>query len=348
MDQEMLWRGWSKTVGETLIKGEPYVVFRDGRLFPLEHTLADFIKETPHGRRVRRSIRKFREILYGYASEARYIGVVKTPRVEVLARVVLWYMKYGSKKDGKDAIWPDLDDRYVFRDVLPDQEVALLLFRGLSDKLKEGEVLVTCRFIRPFFSMNREGIGNCFKSHDALKEYYLDRLARSMNFEDVEEFRKLCDKAENYEDIIDTFADVSMRAAVMHFYVALPTTLPFKGVVKVNIPRYEALVDHRIIDDKWNDDEAITEERITKLEEFSEKAVRRLLKALSVQDRALDVYPVEELAPYQRERGDLIVPKVVREAHLLAKDAAKTLGYDVQRLIYKRLLTRLRGVLWRT
>lgn len=332
-DEEALREGWTKPVTSTSDQGwalsrRAYIVFRDGRIFPLEHLYSDFRRRTPHGERVRRAATRFLEILNTYAKDARYWGIVKSPSIEIIAPIVFWYLKYGPENG---PIWADLPDENIFASkLLSDQIVVLKLFRALKDRLAPDEVLLTCRFVRPLFSLNEDWVAfRWFKNADELRQFLSERYEAAL----------LGEVDEEAEAIIDLFADLAMRAAVMHLYVSIPQSV--LEISEVRIPRYEVLLDPNVMGDAWNNAEEV-ERRAKALHRFDEKAIERLLTALS-DKRALDVYPENELSEFERGKGDLVTPKATVLAHLNAKDTAKILGEELAVRVFERLVSR-----WRT
>src|SRR5437879_959792 len=91
------------------------IVFRDGRIYPLEHQFSDYHQGRIHGEMVRNSLKEFSNLLKDieYSDKALYCGVVKRASVEVIAPLIFWYLKYGSSLRG-EAIWADMDDDLVF------------------------------------------------------------------------------------------------------------------------------------------------------------------------------------------------------------------------------------------
>ncbi|RLF02130.1 MAG: hypothetical protein DRJ59_04420 [Thermoprotei archaeon] len=333
-DEEALRLGWT---GYRYRKESPksaYIVFRDGRLFPLEHFWGDYVRRSPHGYRVRNAANRFREIANTYAKEAKYWGVVKCPSVEIIAPVVIWYMKYGHPNG---QIWNELDDDEflsIMRNPLPDQVVVLELFRGLRDRVAPDEVILTFRVVRPFYSMCEDWIAlNWFKNIEELKDHLIEVERTKWGLKSKDE---LDEETKSY---VEAFSEMCMRTAVMHLYVGVPRHVVYE-TVKVRLPRYEVLIDPGIIDDAWNDIDRIGDENLIKLEQFSERAVTRLLTALSDERKAMDLYPEEELSEVERGAGDILTPKVSLLAHYYAKDVAKDLGQAVLVTIFKKLLER--------
>jgi hypothetical protein len=284
---------------------EPYgiatdVVFRDGRLFPLEHQFSDYIQGRIHGQMVRASLDAFRDLVSRVASSDRtlYCGVVKRPSVEVIAPLVFWYMKYGSVEKLGRPIWPDMDEnRFLFGYRMSDELVVMNLFLALARDLAPNEHLVTCRFLRRFYYMIEPHI---------LKKIFEENPRTDDEWKAF--FERRIEEADSYvKPDPDLYATLCAKAAVLSFYCSVKGagTETRLSVVSHAIPRYEILVPFTLLND--------TGLLLKKEREY----VMRVATALA-DPVTLDVY-------LERTRGDArpILPQAVCRAHEYAKNIGR-------------------------
>jgi hypothetical protein len=276
------------------------VVFRDGRLFPLEHQFSDYIQGRIHGHMVRASLDAFRDLVSRVASSDRtlYCGVVKRPSVEVIAPLVFWYMKYGSVEKLGRPIWPDMDEeRFLFGYRMSDELVVMNLFLALARDLAPNEHLATCRFLRRFYYM--------------IEPHLLKRIFEENPRTDDEWkafFERRIEEADSYvKPDPDLYATLCAKAAVLSFYCSvkgagMETQL---SVVSHAIPRYEVLVPFTLLNDT------------SQLQKKEKEYVMRVATALA-DPVTLDVY-------LERTRGDArpILPQAICRAHEYAKNIGR-------------------------
>ena len=297
----------------------PEIVFRDGRLFPLEHLFDDFCQAGVHGRIVRKSIEAFRDLLtrvgrsYPALPHPLYIGVVKRPEVTILSPLVFWYLKHGSIP----SIWPDMDEeKFLFRTPMSDQRVAHYLFAALLDELDQNERWLTCRFVRGFVAMN-------------------ERIARS-TASTYEEWVEFLQKEVNHhqyplEPDVDPYAQLCAQAAVSAFYVSLPKGIAGKSPEDYLTPRYESLMPFQLVESR--DSRGI--------EAYDRKLVDGVLTALG-DPKGLEVYP-ESLsgqsieAEHSREPV-FIYPKATTLAHVYTKAAGGVYQKDFLGYLWKIII----------
>lgn len=245
------------------------ILIRDGRIFPWEHRFSDFLQYTEHGRLVRMALYKFGGLVgrLGLSDRTLYCGVVKSPAIEILAPLVFWYMGFGSAEERDDVIWPDMDERFIFRCPMSDQRVALRLFEAVRSQKEPDERWVTCRFVRRFSSMAEDFISSRWFEEEEEWVEYLGKRMKSMELPTPQD--------------VNIFAQLCAKAAVMSFYMD-----PGKGSVAredthlIVTPRYEVLLPHTALGNP------------ERLSEVDKVYVRRILEALA-DSRALDVYPEE-------------------------------------------------------
>jgi len=303
----------------TLEKVPPPIsaLIRDGRVFPWEHTASDFVQPPPHGFFVRQCLTRFWKAVEAVNGneEMLYGGAVKWSQIEIFARLIFWYLKYGSAMTGK-RIWKDDDDKYddtyIFGKVTTDQRLVKHAFQILSEKVptSTNERWVTFRTIRRFYSLADS-----------------DRL--SLKKLDEKEWEKeigslLGQKPEFFRRQINPrlYASLCTRAAILSFYIQPSATLP-KGYSEeiVQLPRYEILVPYNALEDR------------SKLEKIDERYTSRLVQIVA-DPRMTDIYSTQER--YDREVF-LIFLKPARFAHEYVKGYA----LDSKRQVFGLLVQRL-------
>ena len=314
---------WQRTVGaamnvrqymkdhEALIgRGEKHVsiVFRDGRIFPLEHLFSDYHQGRIHGEMVRNSLKQFSNTLKDveYSDRALYCGVVKTAVVEVIAPMLFWYLKYGSASEGRKAIWPDMDEEKIYGFRMSDQKTVMTLFEALLQELDKDEFLVTCRFVRHFWFMS--GMAKEFTEAglgiDSNEEAWIDFIGKEIEKKDL-----------TFELEPETYALLCSRAAVMSFYCTPPKSSTYVLSLSTSglaLPRYEVLLPYRYL------------RKPADLQSKAQEYVERVLEALA-DPRTLDIYP-ESI--YKQNVARPLVPWAVCRSHEFIKDTTKVYKED--------------------
>ncbi|MHB8585230.1 MAG: hypothetical protein ACYDDF_05265 [Thermoplasmatota archaeon] len=271
----------------------PSVVFRDGRIFPLEHRFQDYIQPGFHGQMVKAAIAAFGDV-FARASIPNapvYCGVVKNPVVEAFGPLVFWYAKYGDAKDGRAPCWPEMEEDYIFKRPLPDQLLAMHLF-GFLGACREQERWVTFRWVRRFSSMLEDYLARKWIRSG---ESWLTVLQTWVNEHDTP-----------FPPDLTLFATLCERAAVVAFFADLGPT----GINRedVRVPRYEFLLPLYVSAPDAPVDELLrTEVSLT----------RKVLGATSDR-RALQ--PYDDFMGTDAPTTPLLVPAVIRHAHEIAKD----------------------------
>lgn len=303
------------------------IVFRDGRIFPLEHLFSDYHQGRIHGEMVRNSLRQFSNTLKDveYSDRTLYSGVVKTASVEIVAPMVFWYLKYGSAHNGQQAVWPDMDEEMIFGYRLSDQRTLLALFEALMPELEKDEFALTCRFVRHFWFMS--GVAKEYTEAglgiDSDEEAWIDFIGKEIERKDL-----------TFDLEADTYALLCARAAVMSFYCTPPKSstetmeLETSGLV---IPRYELLLPYKIIRDT------------DALQSKTKNYVDRILEALA-DPRTLDIYPE---SMYTQESARPLVPWAVCRSHEYIKDTTRVYKEDFRGYMLKLAITVAREELQR-
>jgi len=278
------------------------IVFRDGRLFPLEHQFSDYIQGRIHGQMVRASLVAFKDLVaqVGLSDRTLYCGVVKRPSVEVIAPLVFWYMKYGSVEKLGRPIWPDMDEnRFLFGFRMSDELVVMRLFLALAKDLAPDEHLVTCRFLRRFYYMVEPHI---------LKKIFEENPETDEEW--IRFFERRIEEADSYvKPDPDLYAMLCSKAAVLSFYCSVKGA-KMGGQLNVGshtIPRYEILVPFTLLN----------KNNMSLLRKKEVEYVTRVVTALA-DPVTLDIY-------LEKVRGDArpILPQAICRAHEYAKNIGK-------------------------
>ena len=349
----------------------PFIIFRDGRIYPYEHRFSDFIQRTEHGRMVRRCIRAFEIIMDACCNDSiLYCGVVKTPRKDFFAPLVFWYMKYGSKMLYSEAIWEDeVVDEYLFEKAISDQLIAYLLFSELEPP-EDGFYWVTFRIFRPFYAMLEDYIAFRYRRRDHnewLADFISILLDREIEWEE-ESLREMI--VPEKLDVIDHLLDLrkKLRRGEIDIHQFVAKIADFRDAFRPGV--FEWILN--LIEEFRNKlrpfarvcalarvavfyagipspPSGVLLYRIPRLEimipywlvtgettspEFIDKKVREYVEVVlyALQPRMLDLY---------KERKDvempIVLPKVIIYAHETAQDVARYYREVIIGLIIKYL-----------
>ena len=279
----------------------PDILFRDGRLYPLEHLFDDFCQPGIHGRIVRKGIESFRDIVnkvgraYPSLSRPVYFGVVKRPEVNILSPLVFWYFKYGSDQP----IWPTMDEqKFLLRTPMSDQRVAHYLFAAVIGELQPNERWTTCRFVRKFVAMNEKVARSSARTYQEWLEFLQ---------QEVDKF--------NFNPDVDPYAELCAHAAVTAFYVSLPLGRAGKSPEDYLTPRYETLIPFQLVE--TSDHELLTQ--------YDGKLVNAVLTALG-DPKGLEVYTESLHGPLDPGRSSHEPVFIYPKATTLAHDYTKAVG----------------------
>ncbi len=290
----------------------PDVVFRDGRIFPLEHLFSDYTQPRIHGQMVRNSLRAFSELVkdVNFSDRVLYCGTVKRAGVEFIAPLVFWYLRFGSGMEGRSPIWPDMDPDLIFHFRLSDQGTVLRLFEGLSPDLSSGEIVCTCRFVRRFSYMMEPELRRQAEEEGVTKEdQWISFIEKR-----IEEKKELIEEPDP-----ELYALLCARAAVLSFYCGVKggrLTLEDLPTESTALPRYEILLPYRLLES-------------SDLVEKEREYVGRVLTALA-DPRTLDIY-TETLKTGARP----ILPWALCRAHEFVKDTVRLYREDFRGYLFR-------------
>jgi len=300
--------------------GDVYALVRDGRVFPWEHTLGDFLESGPHGYFVRQCLISFRRVMdlvNDFKEEIIYGGAVKWSQIEIIARLIFWYVKYGSALGGEglwDASDDEYDDKYIFGTVTTDQRLVKHAFSVLSKEIptSNDERWITFRTIRRFYSL---------VDQDDLS---LRKLSEDEWIGEIENYlgNKPAHTRREIKPYIRTYAHLCAKGAILSFYVQPTPTVPeepSKDIIQ--IPRYEVLLPYDVLENR------------EQIEKIDSAYVMRIAQ-IATDQRMIDIYPM-------RERFDidmfLIFLKPARYAHEYVKQYAIDSKHQILGLLVQKL-----------
>ncbi len=276
------------------------IIFRDGRIFPLEHVVEDFLHIGDHGRYVRNSLRRFLDVISKCGlslGSTVYCGVVKQPHVLLISPLIFWYMKYSEHK-----IWEKMTEeeemRLIFESAIPDNIICTLLFSFLAKE--DNSILSTFLVLNEF--IDRSEIEEKLKCVTRNKDDILKALERECHQRgyshiddgDIELYGKLCELAA----VVSFFCwDSSWKGRLADIPIWM-----------FSIPRYEILIPYPFL-------LSFRENRDRK--KFYRNVLELIEKVLSIlsNPRILDIYD-----DFYRIDQRIIVPAPIKIAHQFTHD----------------------------
>ncbi|MBI2542192.1 hypothetical protein HYV80_05780 [Candidatus Woesearchaeota archaeon] len=277
------------------------IIFRDGRIFPLEHRFEDYIDGGHHGEFVRWAMTAFRQMVSRVADSdiTTYCGVVKLPRIEFMSPLIFWYMIY------KKNIWNDLDPetayRYVLNPPISDNGVILQLFSSLAKELRDNDLWMTCKCIRLLKDSSEEeySFNGNFNTPDELQKHLEANVKRKGLPYDVSEYAELC-----------------FKASVASFYIWKSHMHNMGEDSLFTLPRYEIMLSHQKLEDLGN----------------LEKHVKRVAKAI-IDPRTLEIY-----TDLFMNESRIILPGVIQMAHQFSHDVGVLYKKDFMAFLFRALV----------
>ncbi len=210
----------------------PRVIFRDGRIFPLEHRLDNFEDPTYYGMLVRLEINSVVQISKMPAVERGdivYCGVVKLPVLPVFAPLILWYLHVRR---------PDIvDEKTLLATPYRDEVLVRPLLMALADRhgREDGAFAVTFRILRRFSTLSGRQAEEVLGPDGRPLLSYLDwdRWFREVYLAQGDALRRLEDH--EYAPFIEACGMVGVLEFFLH---------PADGRLQrpYRMPRYEILV----------------------------------------------------------------------------------------------------------
>ncbi|GFN21941.1 hypothetical protein [Thermanaeromonas sp. C210] len=300
---------------DTGLPPEPGVVFRNGRILPIDHKINDYEDDTFYGEMVRRNLKAFYAVFLwvaGTGARPVYAGVVKSPELPYLSPLVLWYARF---KAGRE----EVEEEAVLRLGCVDTALAgPLLAAARQAAGAGGAVPVTFRALRRFADISGLGMPPLLETEDggvrpldykSMQDWdvlFVQREARRRRDALYEGARRPLT-----QDQYTVFKELCKRIGVLMFF-ALPAQAPPDA--PFSLPRLEVLPP------------AVDFEALGGPGEAGErKLVARVLAALA-----------RPGAVETDATGDLwsalprIVPTAVKEAHVAASFTAREYGRSVE------------------
>lgn len=294
------------------LKRPPTIVFLDGRIFPYEHKLSDYI--ALHGKYVRKSI--YAHVKLVRAADAlrdivTITGVVKRGHLAYLWSIISWYM---FRKKGLISEDEFLDPGSLITedDEMRDEYIALLLLKKFYNPNRR-EVPRTFILIRRFYAMDpvlRRAIGlidNISKENDVM--FWFKEAVVSEYIEEKGLAGYVKEKGLE-EDEAWFYAEACAKSAVAMFYYIPP--MPANRALdhkRIRIPRYEVLIPSSFMD--------------LELRSMYEKVREKVRKVIFDGRINKDFFVGYDEA---KEGLILIVPNYIETAHYYAKNMERTLA----------------------
>ncbi len=243
---------------ETYIEERPLIpprpIFHDGRIFPYEHKLSDYIGGygSWHSRLVRLSIRKFYDLVKAVMGDEKtlIVGVVKRAQSPYLHPLIIWLL-YKYKGINEEGFWD-----YVIRWMYERFEITALL-RGLLKKgrVPPGHTLRTAGVMRRFWAMDETYMRayTATKNANPHDEYDEDFWLKKPIFS-VEQLRQNVGGLKGYIELhggVEEGADeilayvLANATVVMTYIMPSPHDVNLEATgakLEVVLPRYEVLV----------------------------------------------------------------------------------------------------------
>lgn len=314
-------RQYSKDYEMMFVKEPPARIhFRDGRIFPLEHSVSDAIRPGLHGELVRAALKMFRNLVNGVGGEAGsilYCGFVKRPGIQIMAPLFSWFVGFGSgQQDPDKTIYKMTVEEFLFRSLDGDSVVVNRLFSSLQES-SPGNTFLSFRLLRLFTSLEDDFIRG-FSASTNRDEWHerLGKLSRDFLATDPDGTG------------VDLLASLFARAAVLEFYSSLPKELDPRFESSVTVPRIELLVPYP--------DLTISADGVLPIRAKERVYSLRIVEVLA-HPGVLEYYPGDELNPFARDsrKGVFLAPKPVVESHLSSKLIAQVYRDDFVELMIK-------------
>ncbi len=231
------------------LKRPPNIVFLDGRIFPYEHKLSDYV--ALHGKYVRKSIYAYVRLIRAadaLRDIATITGVVKRGHLAYLWYIISWYM---FRKEGliNEDEFLDPSSLITEDDEMRDEYIALLILKKFYDPNRK-ELPRTFILIRRFYAMDpvlRRAIGltdSISKENDIMFWFKEATISEYVEEKGLAGYVK--DKGLE-EDEAWFYAEACARGAVAMFYYVPPMPIKALDHKRIRIPRYEVLIPSSFI-----------------------------------------------------------------------------------------------------
>lgn len=300
---------------DTGLPPDPGVVFRNGRILPIDHKISDYEDDTFYGEMVRRNLKAFYAVFLwvaGTGARPVYAGVVRSPELPYLSPLVLWYARF---KAGRE----EVDEEAILRLGCNDTALAGPLLASARRAAGAcAAVPVTFRALRRFSDISGLGLPPLLETADGgvrplhhrsgsdWDALFAQREARRRRDALFEGGRRPLT-----QDQYAVFKELCKRVGVLMFF-ALPAQAP--PDVPFSLPRLEVLPPDADPDALGGPGE--TGER---------RLVTRVLAALN-RSGAVET----EVAGEAHGTLPRIVPAAVREARVAASLTACEYGRSVE------------------
>jgi hypothetical protein len=298
------------------------ILFRDGRIFPLEYTYQDEINYGLHGKLVRASIRNFltlTNLTNASKTNTLFCGYVKRTHLSIFAPLAIWYMAFYDPPTNEGPLlrgWK-LDD--FLSTSFSDTEILSNVFYSSRERA-DRTVVVTFRTLRRFQStQNAKNLKNYEPTNDS--SVWETRIKKALDGEDV---------AVDVEEVASTFGTLLARSAVLMFYSSLTSDIKPTGQKNIAIPRIEIMApyDELDYDSLPNND--------MKIAVSEREYVSKIIASLFGEKGVMTEYPRGDLTGKVSTDPEIfLAPTPVVLAHNYSKELGKIYSSDFKNLLFK-------------
>jgi len=303
----------------------PDIVFHDGRIYPMEHKLNNYLASGEYGNTVRSAIRHFYNILVQITGRKRksplYTGVVKSTELKIFSRLLDWYIRYGTTESRPDGHrlgegWPETPP-------FPDTSAMTYLLSLGGYKPETGVFFTTCQIQRNFstlagyyqyYSKDGKPITDWEGYFQEMRRRYAeiqmpgDPLPPILEY-DMAPFVELCD-----------------RAGVLMFFInhtQNSTDAP-------RLPRYEIFCD-------MSEPDGMDPVRVR-------RQVERVLQGLMLSGVQADKdHNLAASIAASGKQDAIMIPNVLYEAHETAKVVGKDFEAQFRAAVFSRIIQTLKA-----
>lgn len=310
------------------------LLFRDGRIFPLEHAYQDAVNYGLHGRLVRSAMRNFLNLtalVNADKNSTLFCGYVKRTHLSTFAPLAVWFLAFHKQLDTGEPLSPgwELDD--YLNVTFIDSDILSNIFYASRDR-KEKTVITTFRVLRRFQStQNTKNL-----------KYYEPSNDVSVWEERIKEIVPEDDVAVDEAEIVNLFGSLMARSAVLMFYSSLTNDMRPSHQKRIQIPRIEVMAPYDDLDYH-----SLPEKEMI-FSETEKKYVKRIVSALFGKKGLMTQYPHGDLTGFaNRDPEIFLAPEPLVLAHNYSKELGKLYSMDFKNLLYKtyrRMFGKMGGI----
>ena len=303
------------------LKRPPNALLSDGRIFPAEHKLGDYV--ALHGKFVRKSIRAYVSLLRNAEALKDHmviLGVVKRGQLAYLWKIVSWYMM----KKGLISEEEFLDPRnlYTGGEKLRDEYISYLIFKKVWDPIGK-KFPRTFSIIRRFYSMDRilmNALGQA-DTIDAENDIMFWFKEATIYGEGTTGLSGYVEDHGLEGDEAWPYSEACARGAVAMFYYIPPINLNIPNSHQLRPPRFEVVIPYSYLK------EPSMQDKIRGL-------ISNAIKGINSDEPVTYEEAVEGIF--------LIVPSVVKMAHQHVKNFQSEIALHYSKYLLSQALKKLK------